>query len=89
MVDYEDTDLVIGKRYYETAKMKQIADDDFESVEFYSEDNYREAVRTAQKLSKDYDAVDIVCYTPTEDTSYHTLWFERYINGKKQFRAEV
>lgn len=89
MAYFEDTELVIGKKYYETAKMKQISDDDFESIEFYEEDNYRQAVRTAKELSLSCDAVDIICYTPTEYTSYHTLWFERYINGKKQFRAEV
>lgn len=89
MLDYEDTELVIGKKYYEVAKLKQIAGDDYESVDFYEQENYRQAVRAAKQVSIKCGAADVVCYTPTEDTYYHTIWFERYINGKKQYRCEL
>lgn len=89
MLDYNDTELVIGKKYYEVAELKQIADDDYESVDYYTQENYRQAVRTAKQVSIKCGAADVVCYTPTEDTEYHTLWFERYINGKKQYRCEI
>lgn len=89
MAYFEDSELVIGKKYYDVAIMKRISDDDFESMDIDGADNYRQAVRIAKKLSLERDAIDIVCYTPTVDTSYYTLWFERYINGKKQYRCEI
>jgi hypothetical protein len=89
MLDYEDTELVIGKKYYEVAKLTQITGDDFESVDSYTQENYRQAVRVAKKVSLEFGAADVVCYTPTEDTYYHTIWFERYINGEKQYRCEL
>lgn len=89
MAYFEDSESVIGKKYYDVAIMNRVSDDDFESVNIDGADNYRQAVRIAKKLSLKRDAIDIVCYTPTIHTSYHTLWFERYINGKKQYRCEI
>lgn len=83
MAYFEGSELVIGKKYYDVAIMKRISDNDFESMDIDGSDNYRQAVRIAKKLSLERDAIDIVCYTPTVYTSYHTFWFERYINGKK------
>lgn len=89
IIDYEDSDLVLYKKYYEVAELKQIADDDYESIGFYPLENYRQAARVAKQVSLKCGAADVVCYMPTEDTEYHTLWFERYINGKKQYRCEI
>lgn len=88
---YPDSDLIIGKKYYEVAFMKHVegsVDDDFESVFFDSAVNYRHAVFYAKQASMKHDACDVICYTATEDTSYEQIFREQYIKGKKQIRLE-
>lgn len=85
---FPNSELIIGKKYYEVSYQKRILD--YETIGCdYSGEPYRVCAKIAKEKSLKYDAVDVVCYTATEQTSYHTLWFERYINGKKQERIEI
>lgn len=86
----------IVKPRYEVAIMAHVSgsvDDDFESVDFYGANNYREAVKIAKQQSLKYpdtkmNRVQINCYFEDDTSSYNEVWIEIYENGKKEGRYE-
>lgn len=80
-----------ARNFYEVGLMKHVegsVDDDFETMEFCDAENYKEAVKIAKQLSKEWDACDVICYTWTDDTMYQEIFKEQYIKGKKQWRMD-
>lgn len=73
-------------------------DHDLETCAYNLADNYRDAVRIAKELSLPENShntacknnkvvcTEVVCYTETECTSYSVIFYERYVNGKKESR---
>ena len=80
-----------ARNFYEVGLMKHVegsVEDDFETIEYTGEGcNCRDCVKIAKELSKEWDACNVVCYTWTTETSYHEIYHERYIKGKKQYRV--
>lgn len=95
------------KLKYEVALKQHVKNsvvDDYESVEFITASNYREAVRIAKSASVNTDnkrfketctldaglaQVVIVCYYSDSTTDYNEVWQEEYVNGKKTERYVV
>lgn len=80
-----------ARNFYEVSLMECVGGrkDDFETKDYISAENYREAVRIAKERSNKWDACDVICYTKSQDTSYDVVYREQYIKGKKQFRWSV
>lgn len=76
-----------ARNFYEVGLMRQVEGGvagDLETFDYVSGDfNYRECVKIAKELSKEYDACCVVCYTKTYETDYEELSYEKYVNGKK------
>ena len=92
MAYFEDSDLIIGKKYYEVALLKRTKGsvDDFVTEQYDGcGEPYRECAKAAKGMSLDWDACDVVCYTATEWTSCCVIWVERYIKGKKIWRKNI
>ena len=88
------------KRRYDVGYMKKASDypDDYETVEFESATNYRDAVKRARKISTGTPyqhgantivAAEVVCYCRVPGvTEYWNIYSEVFVDGKKVRKIE-
>ena len=80
----EDYRIEKARNFYEVGLMKHVegsVENDFETIEFVDVENYRDAVKSAKELSKEWDACNVCCYTWTDISSYEEVFKEQYIKG--------